>query len=556
MTVVNGPLDAAMAALKAQPYPWFLPAYSIRLTDFTVYTSLVQTYGFGSPVIIGLSPTAASALTGVAISQDTSFVGQSFNPQIFVHPSAQQVLGVPVTLTDSGGTIFISYATPYGRSDRVIWQWQCDVEFNPVAQPIITGKYEQQIVQYTGDGTSARLIPTTFPLDTGVVAIWICGGPATDDLNVFRHNNPSMGGTQVMGSGSAPDATHGIMTFTAAGFTVTAGTLVGITFANGNTRKYTAIVLRDSTSDNRYLRVGTYSGVGAGGAIFNVQAGSTAVTGAGFNSAWNGLVFTDTSQGTGTYVFTYISSTTGSLSRAFTGITGAINTTYSADLRPIAVPGKQTAVTHAWVWGRGVAYRSTDFTGDSSVSLAVEAYQVTGVIEALGVGTFTVGTANNVNTNAKLYDYMALSIDATFIAQHVFASFKVTGTAAPPVIAGGLGFTPTVAFGRQYTAGLTGALWKGPDHVGADSNYCGATGGFSDDPTTGITAMGPGTVTLSTDVAPNGVDGYGWAFVSGAVPLYNGPPLPYVKVPLGYVPDEGLVTGAGFPAGQLGPCGE
>jgi hypothetical protein len=51
----------AMAALKAQPYPWFLPAYSIRLTDFSVYTSLVQTYGFGSPVIIGLSPTAASA---------------------------------------------------------------------------------------------------------------------------------------------------------------------------------------------------------------------------------------------------------------------------------------------------------------------------------------------------------------------------------------------------------------------------------------------------------------------------------------------------------------
>jgi hypothetical protein len=288
-----------------------------------------------------------------------------------------------------------------------------------------------------------------------------------------------------------------------------------------------------------------------------VQAGSTVVTGVGFLAAWNGLVFTDTTQGTGTYVFTFISSTSGSLSRAFSGSNGAVNMTFTADDRPITVPGAATPLTHVWVWGRGVSYRSTDFTGDSSVSLAVEAYPVTNVIQALGNGTFTIGTENNVNTNAREYDYMALSIDAAFISHHLFASFKVTGTASPPVVALGLGFAPTIAFARAYTVGATGAAWKGPDHVGTDSNYCGATGGFSNIPALGISALGADSVSISSDIAPNGITAYGWAFVSGSTQTPS-TALPYtgIVVPAGaYVPDGGLLTDSGFGAGMLGPCG-
>src|SRR5882672_4423277 len=286
----NSALDAAVAALQAQPYPWFLPVYSIRLSDPAVYASIVATYGFGTPVIIGLSPTDAEVLTGLTISQDTSYAAQIVVPQIFVHPDAQNVLGTIVPLNVSGGTIFTSYATPFGRSDRVVWEWQCDVQLDPAVAYVAptTGRYEQEIVTWVGDNAAGRLIPTTFDLTVGVVAVWICGGVGAGikDVNCFRYRG--MSGTSIMGAGASPVTTYGIMSFTASGFTVTEGDFAGFPIANFLGNSYTAIVMRDTTGDNRYLRVGGYTGTGNFDDAMTVQADLTHVTG-GFLLAWDGL---------------------------------------------------------------------------------------------------------------------------------------------------------------------------------------------------------------------------------------------------------------------------
>jgi len=114
-----------------------------------------------------------------------------------------------------------------------------------------TGKWEQQIVTWTGDGTSARLIPTTFSLASGVVAIWVF--PQITKLPTFRSNN--MPGT--IYATTTPDTLGGVMSFVSGGFTVTNS---ANSFVNTSAAKYTAIVLRDSTSDNRYMHVGSYVG--------------------------------------------------------------------------------------------------------------------------------------------------------------------------------------------------------------------------------------------------------------------------------------------------------
>jgi len=542
MAAVNAALDAAIAALQAQPYPWFLPGYSIRLTDASVYASLVSTYGFGTNVIIGLSPDAAGALVGVPVVADASLSSQLQIPAVYVAPSEQFVEGVPILTSQSGGTIMMSYTTARGRFDRVVWQWQCDVQLFPVADtvpPVTIPIFEQQVVTYTGDGTSNRLISTTFALNSGVVAVWI--GGTGNDVNVFRANHAAMTGSRVIGS-TTLQTTTGIMAFQAGGFTVTAGNLVGTTFANGAGVKYTAIVLRDSSSDNRYLRTGHYTGVGNFAQAMTVQAGSQNVSGVGFDPNWTGLVCSDAS---GTYVFTFVTSTTGTLDIGYLGATGGTNMNFVADNRGILVNGVAVfPITHLWVWGRGVQYRSTEFSGDSSVGMAKEAYPVTNAIQGFSSNVFTLGTENNVNNNGTLYDYMALSVDASMLL--LFQSFKVTGTASPPVIASGLGFTPAAAFARQYTVALAGALWRGADHLTTHSSYCGNAGGPIDDVATGITAIGSGTVSCDTDIAPNGVDGYGWAFKgSGTIGILDPTPAPPFIPPFGPDPPFPPAPGPG-----------
>lgn len=561
----NSALDAAMAALEAQPYPWFLPHYSIRLTDFAVYTSLVDTYGFGTPVIIGLSPVDAETLTGLTISQDTSYAAQIVVPQIFVHPTSQDVLGTTVSLSDSGGTIPTSYATAYGRSDRVVWEWQCDVQWQPEAVPFVasaTGSYEQEVVRYVGDGTSARLIPTTFALDSGVVAVWVCDGVGAGQkgLNCFRHNQ-SMAGTSIMGN-SGYDTTHGIMTFVSGGFTVTSGTLAGFPFANATGHKYTAIVLRDTTTDNRYVQVGTYQGIGSFNLSVNVDSldgSSCHVSGGGFSPAWNEFLFTYANPPFD-FIFSYLSATTAILTPSATALGPLTPLHYDGDNRTVPLATSPIPLSHLWIWGRGVAYRSTDFIGDASVSLASEAYPTADVIQAFADSAFSLGTQNNVNSNGLTYDYLALRFDAAFLAQHLFASFTSVGDAAPPTSVTGFGFTPAVAFGRWFSAVTgNGAIWRGLDHAGTDSTFCGNFGATNDVPVQGISSLDADGVTCGTDIAPTGDTFYGWAFAdSGIVTLTVPPEPPYdpIAVPDGaYAPNGGLLGAQGLGFGHTTACG-
>ncbi len=256
MPATNALLDAATAALEAQPYPWFLPGYSIRLTDNAIYQALIATYGFGTPVIIGLSPAAAAALTGAPLLTDHSASSQATRPAVYVDPSQASVLGVAISTSDSGGTVLVPYTTPFGRFDRVVWQWQCDVEFDPAVvpqDPVLLGKWEQQVIPYTGTGIPGRHVDTTFSLATGTVGVWVLPEAGSGiQLSCFRHS----GMAQAFGLVGGLTAT-GITGFDATGFTVTDS-------ANAKTNTlgalYTALVIRDSTSDNRYLRVGSYAG--------------------------------------------------------------------------------------------------------------------------------------------------------------------------------------------------------------------------------------------------------------------------------------------------------
>lgn len=318
-----------------------------------------------------------------------------------------------------------------------------------------TGTFTLALVSYTGDGSANRQIPTAIDLTQGVVAIWLCGQGA-DDLNVFRANHAAMLGTSIMGAGVGnPVTTSGIMGFGAFGFLVTDGTFIGEHYANRSGVNYTAVVMRDTTSDNRYLRTGRYVG-----------DGSTP--------------------------------------------------------RVITTLGKATQITHVWIWGRSVAYSSTDFLGDAAVTLANEADPTTGMVSGFGNAAFTIGSNNNVNNTSSPYDYVALSVDVPLNAQNLFKSFTGTGTASPPLVLT-MPFQPGLAMARQFTTGAGGGIWRGPDHTGTDSAWCAISVG-SDVPTLGISAMGATSVSLQTLLAPNGIPVYGFAFKAGSLSLPPGVP--------------------------------
>lgn len=502
-------------------------------SSYAAYFALVAQYQFGTPIINGRAPAELAAAIGVPLYEGPGDPGIAASvPGVvvvtFPYPTASVVVaGVPYPVsssTPSGTLTGVNYVDANGVvHPDVDWQWNISVEpyLNTATGAPPVGTYDQQIVQYTGDGTANRLISTTLDLTKGVVAIWIAGGVQGDaDINCFRHNGTAMLGTALIGS-TTLQTTHGIMSFGATGFTVTDGSIVGVHFANGLNIKYTAIVLRDTTSDNRYLRVGTYTGLGANFVVaMGVHAGQAAVTGS-FLPDYSGMSCSDAS---GSYIFSYSSPTTGSLSPVYQGATGATNMTFPGGDRVIATPGKASSLTHVWIGiGNGV-YRSTDFVGDAATQLAsLSPTQTnTNLIKSLGSASFGIGTDGQVNLNSRLYHYVALSVDATLAA--LFASFKGTGTASPPLVISGLGLTPTIAFARQYTTSAAGGLWRGPDHTTTHSSYMSGAG---DDAAQGVRALGAGSVTVGTDVAPNGVDAYGWAFVGGthtvtvpATPVY------------------------------------
>lgn len=447
--------------------------------SLSAYNALVAKYQFGNPVI----PPGVISPVSLAIASGIPFYNAVGDPGIpasipgvvvasFPNPVPSVIIaGVayPVNVNAGGATLFgVNYVDPNGQlHPDVDWAWSISVEgytnTNAAAPPL--GTFDVAVVQYTGDGTSNRAIAAGLDLTKGVVAIWICGvgNPLTTrDINIFRANHAAMLGTSIMGNGvGLPVTGSGIMAFTSTGFTVTDGNVVGTHYANGSTTKYTAIVLRDTTTDNRYLRTGRYLG--------NNTAG-----------------------------------------------------------RVITTPGAATPLTHVWVWGRSVAYRSTDFVGDAAVELANEADPLTGVMSAFGSPSFTIGTDNNVNNNTSPYDYMALSVDSVLAAKHLFASFSGVGSATPPVVVA-LPFQPGVAFARPFTAASGGGIWRGPDHAGTDSAFCSNIGASNDIPANGIAALGVASLALGSVAAPNGVTSFGFLFKAGSASIPASP----IYVPIG-----------------------
>lgn len=187
----------------------------------------------------------------------------------------------------------------------------------------------------------------------------------------------------------------------------------------------------------------------------------------------------------------------------------------ATDNRTIVVDAAGFQPTHVWVAGGSFVYRSTDFTGDSSVTLRAQAAG-SNMIQAFVATGFEIGTSGNVNTNSSIYSYVAIRATSAFLASG-FASFKLTGTSGVDSVSG-FGFAPGFVLAKQYAAG-EGAYYKStifpnnPSDGGDDSqNWAG-----SNDTGAAIISLNVDGATFGEVVAPNGADVYGYAWRSGSI---------------------------------------
>jgi hypothetical protein len=378
--------------------------------------------------------------------------------------------------------------------------------------------YQQAIVLYVGNGTVDRLIETPFPLDSGAVAIWIFeyNGTAEATGPKFRHNDPLMMGTCDVGrSGTMV----GITAFTAAGFTVSHQAVGAEGSVNTSGHAYAAVVMRDSAPGGEILRVGVYAGSQTHSATFEIPlAGPLTQIGANtFTAADVGYGFTSVGS-PGGLVFTLTSWSGPSAATMWPPWDGAIGNPIVAatqvDNRMIVVGDADWLPTHVWVFGRGVPYRSDDFTGDSSIALSGEFKPMTNSIQRfLTAGAFAgfeIGTDNNVNGSTLTYYWLACRFTPSILAHNFFRSFRITPTAAPIDQVTGLGFLPLVAIALRYGSGSTHAR-RQPQHTGTQSSSMGGT----INAVGGIDALGLGTIDLGEDLAAVGEDVYGFAFAPG-----------------------------------------
>lgn len=459
-------------------------------------------------VILQLSPYLFTNVPGAFDA------GSAYNPRLITTDADKTVDGgLPgrTTLFHWSGTLIFS--TPSVPAPSIIPDPQA-----------ITGSFDLQVLTYTGDGTSNRQIATDFPLDVGRVAVWVMGGVGAGaplDLNCFR-STAMTAGTFVCGS-SGYQPSQGIMTLNGAGFTVTPGNIAGLGFANATGQKYTAVILRDTTSDNHYLQLDIYDGLGSfllDMTTTEAGASESPVIGA-FQPAYNGLTFINGGTGIG-HVLEVLDATHGII-RPGEGTIGFNLYSYNGDDRPILVGPAAPDLTHCWIWGRGTTYRSVEFGFDESVALAFEAYPTSDSIEDLIAAVppsfpnpqILLGTQNNVNSNGLHYSYMTLRLDPVLASRHLFASQRGTGNGGAVVT--GFGFTPAVAFGKWFIAnnGTTGGIWRGPDHTGLHSSWCGKTSGALDLASTGIRSLDTDGVTVGSDVAHGTDTFYVWAFKGG-----------------------------------------
>lgn len=420
----------------------FHALYPGNLASLPILGKAPQTFASTINVPYYENPTSAQYLTG---------------PGMFIDPAPPTVLGQVVSTTADGGTLTgVDYTDANGDHwTSVDWQWQFIADVYMYGGT--TGFYRQQVIQYTGDGTSDRLIATALDLTVGNVTVWVQGGVIAGDGDIACMRQTGM--TTTMSLSGDLGGAIGITALQAAGFRVTVGDVGGVPLANAAGIKYTAVIMQDTTSDNRYVSLGSYAG-------------------------------------------------------------------NDAPTRDIPVSGAGMP-THVWVFGRAGAYKSVDIPGTDSLSSFADTASVstTTGITALGAGQFTVGAGNNVNASGLTYYYVVLKADAAFLDQNLFRSFSGVGSAVPPTVVSGLGFTPSLSMAQHFTSPLAGnaLLWRGPDHAGTHSALMSGGVSVHDVATQGITAVGSGTLSLGTTPAPNAGTFYGWAWAGGTSSGFDGP---------------------------------
>lgn len=239
-------------------YEAFQALYPGVLGQLPIFGQAPQTFASTINVPYYENPTAAQYLTG---------------PGMFIDPAPPTVLGQVVSTSVGGGTLTgVDYTDANGDHwTSVDWQWQMIADRYQYGGT--TGFYRQQVIQYTGDGTSNRLIPTALDLTVGNVVVWVQGGTVAGDADIACMRHTGMTTTNSI-SGDL-GALIGITALQAAGFRVTVGAFLGTPIVNATGIKYTAVIMQDTTSDNRYLSLGSYAGNDAVGRVIPVNGSST-----------------------------------------------------------------------------------------------------------------------------------------------------------------------------------------------------------------------------------------------------------------------------------------
>ena len=534
------------------------------------YYLLQAQYQFGVPIITNRAPAELAATIGVPLySQigDPGLIATIPGVVVVSFPNAVPTVtgtgfAVPVSTGTPGGTLAgVNYVDSNGvLHPDVDWQWAITVEpfFNQNAGNPPIGHFRAQLVSWTGDGTSARLIPTPFDLTKGVVAIWV--NPQTSYTPSFRHSGMTGTGMSI----NPASATQGIMALQAGGFTVTDGAYCRV---NTLGVQFTALVLQDTTNDNRYMQVGSYPGASTIDTSGAFTTGSSVVTCGSFVNTDIGRTFTTDPS----VVFGGASAIAGIVDATHFLMSGtAIGTATEPIHAPVVARGILVSngvgphgyCSMVWVLGRVsvLVQASDDMAAGVAISYEEEAKSLTNQITALKDSTFIpfgvafdIGTDNNVDNNGLTYYWVAFEIPPGDPVRQFFCTYKATGSGSDEVVT--LPFTPALVTARQYTTGVPTSVWRGPLHTGTQSRNWDDTTNTAG----GIVAMGGGTFTLSATIAPFGQDIYGFAVTNGdtlvGAPIYvpQTPPPPGTPgAPPTFPPGSPLPPIPGVPPGTGG----
>ena len=157
--------------------------------------------------------------------------------------------------------------------------------------------------------------------------------------------------------------------------------------------------------------------------------------------------------------------------------------------------------------------RSSTMTGDSAKKVGTAAINAANSIQAFGTDTFQVGTAEGTNRNANLINYLAFRDDGA----GGFAVFTYTGNGAGArtiTPGGSFDFTPALAWLMPESS--IEALWWASAHAATNSQTWRAT-----PITTGITAVGVGSITVDTSYNVNLTVYHVAVWVTGSVTVID-----------------------------------